>query len=232
MRRRTGCRRPHITRPPRAARRSAIPRRRRWAAPRGRPTRTAAWARPPASSTTSRCPNSARRSPRAPSGRGSSRPATPSRWTTRCSRCRPTRWIPRSPARTTGCCSRSWLPAGETVPVGHSAGPDRREGPEGIGRPAHRLRPRPGRPPMRSPERCPVQRMVPPATGRVTGRRHRRPGSAACCCRRWFAGWRRRTGWTPPRFPAAVPAGVSGGRTWNGPLPTGAARRRRPLHPR
>ena len=54
----------------------------------------------------------ARPSPRARSATGSSRSATRSRSTTRCSRCRPTRSTPRSPARTTACCSRSWCRRG------------------------------------------------------------------------------------------------------------------------
>ena len=58
-----------------------------------------------------------------------------------------------------------------------------------------------------------------PATGSATGRRSHRlrppPTAAAgrCCSRRWCAGWPRRTAWTWRRCRAPASAGASAGRT-------------------
>ena len=87
-----GCRRPRLAAAGGRAREAATrDRRRRGAGGRGSPA-----AARPVRCTTSRCPSSARPSPRARSAAGSSRPATPSRSTTRCSRCPPTRSTRRS----------------------------------------------------------------------------------------------------------------------------------------
>ena len=132
----------------------------------------------------------ARPSPRARSAPGSSRSATRSSSTTRCSRCPPTRSTRRSPARTTACCWRSWSPR------------------------ARPCRSAPRWPASASPARCPAagaasarrpRRRTAAAPARGSGGRRAAAASAdgdGRCSRRSSAGSPPRTGWTGERSPA------------------------------
>ena len=180
-----GLRRPTAVRP-RPRRRRAAPRRRpRRAAPRRAGVGPGRRPRPPARCTTSPCPSSARPSPRARSAPGSSTSATPSRSTTRCSRCRRTRSTRRSPARTTACCWRSSC----------SRARRSRSAPRS---PASASRARPRRPAGERPRPRPRRRpRLRPAAPAATPPRPRPTAAAAARrSRRWCGGWRRRTTWT------------------------------------